>query len=81
GLADRLEKDGLVQRRRTSSDRRVVRLYLTPKGRRLLGRMDEIATSVDSDLVSVLTPEQLRQFRGMLNRIWQKSNGEEPGGP
>lgn len=81
GLADRLEKDGLVERRRTSSDRRVIRLYLTPKGRKLLHRMDEIATSLDMDLVSVLTPEQLKQFRRMLSRIWQKSNGEEPDGP
>ncbi|MFQ6675526.1 MAG: MarR family winged helix-turn-helix transcriptional regulator [Fidelibacterota bacterium] len=80
GLADRLEKDGLVQRKRTSSDRRVIKLYLTPKGRKLLRRMNEIATSVDRDLVSVLTPEQLKQLRQMLNRIWRKANGEEPDG-
>lgn len=35
---DRLERDGLVERRRTDGDRRMVRLFLTPAGRELAGR-------------------------------------------
>lgn len=36
GLADRLEKKGYVLRDRGQKDRRVVKLQLTPKGRRLI---------------------------------------------
>ncbi len=76
GLADRLEKDGLVERRRTSEDRRVIRLYLTKKGQNLLQRFEKIATEVDQDLVQVLSSSELNKFRDMLNRIWRSANME-----
>lgn len=38
---DRLEKQGLVERKRISSDRRVVRIELTVRGRRLAARLEE----------------------------------------
>jgi len=40
GLVDRLERDGLVQRRRDPADRRVVRVRLTARGARLAKRLD-----------------------------------------
>ncbi|MBC8174511.1 MAG: MarR family transcriptional regulator [Candidatus Marinimicrobia bacterium] len=76
GLADRLEKDGLVERRRTSEDRRVIRLYLTEKGQNLLQRFEKIATEVDRELVQVLSSSELNKFREMLNRIWLSANME-----
>lgn len=76
GLADRLEKDGLVERRRTSEDRRVIRLYLTEKGQNLLQRFEKIATEVDQELVQVLSSSELNKFREMLNRIWLRANME-----
>jgi len=38
GLVDRLEKRGYVVRDRDQEDRRVIKLLLTPKGRRLIKR-------------------------------------------
>ena len=40
-LLDRLEKAGLVQRVRQPSDRRVVRVGITPAGLKLLGQLDQ----------------------------------------
>ncbi len=74
GLADRLEKDNFVERRRTSTDRRVIQLFLTDKGSNLLQELDEIATKVDQQLVSVLAPEELTEFRNLLNCIWEGAN-------
>jgi len=74
GLVDRLEQDQLVERKRVSTDRRVINIYLTPKGRNLLQRMDEIATEVDEELTRVLSAEELHVFREMLNRIWHRAN-------
>ncbi len=73
GLADRLEHDELVERRRSKTDRRVVELYLTPKGRDLLEEMDSIAVKVDRELVSVLEKAELEQFRNTLIKIWNHS--------
>lgn len=39
GVLDRLERAGLISRKRTSSDRRKVCLAITPKGRRELERL------------------------------------------
>jgi|TARA_B100001079_G_scaffold76482_1_gene65820 DNA-binding MarR family transcriptional regulator len=74
GLADRLEKDNFVERRRTSTDRRVIQLFLTDKGSNLLQELDEIATKVDQQLVSVLAPKELTEFRNLLNCIWEGAN-------
>src|SRR5262245_31433990 len=37
GIIDRMERDGLVQRRRSGEDRRVVYIELTAKGKKLAG--------------------------------------------
>jgi MarR family transcriptional regulator, transcriptional regulator for hemolysin len=39
-LVDMLEKDGLLERRNDTRDRRVKTLHLTPAGRALVGRLD-----------------------------------------
>jgi len=75
GLIDRLEQDQLVERRRSSTDRRVINIFLTPKGRGLLTRMEEISTQVDEEITGVLTPEELRAFRACLTKLWETANG------
>jgi DNA-binding MarR family transcriptional regulator len=40
GLVDRLERDGLVERRRDGADRRVIHVALTARGAALAGRLD-----------------------------------------
>ena len=55
GIVDTLERDGLVERRRDETDRRTVRLALTPAGQRKcdvfleLMRTGPPLTSVDAD--------------------------------
>ncbi len=77
GLADRLEKDNFVERRRTSKDRRVIQLFLTEKGSSLLQELDELAAMVDHKLVESLSKPDLEKFRSTLNRIWSAANGQE----
>jgi|tagenome__1003787_1003787.scaffolds.fasta_scaffold20931678_3 DNA-binding MarR family transcriptional regulator len=48
GVVDTLEKDGLIERRRSDTDRRVIRLHLTGTGRqRLSGSAAKLATEFD----------------------------------
>lgn len=74
GLVDRLENDGLVSRQRSSADRRVINLYLTPKGHDILVDMNRIALEVDRQLVQVLSEEELAIFISLTTRIWSAAN-------
>lgn len=74
GLADRLEKQGLVKRLRSSNDRRVVTLHLTSKGHQLLASIDQIAEGVDNELVSGMSRTALDEFRQTLDLIWSNAN-------
>lgn len=74
GLADRLERDGLVERRRTTTDRRIIRLHLTQKGTDLLDKIGNLATEVDQELVQNLSNSELMAFRSLLNRIWRQAS-------
>ncbi|MFQ6606469.1 MAG: MarR family winged helix-turn-helix transcriptional regulator [Fidelibacterota bacterium] len=74
GLADRLEKDGYVVRKRTARDRRVIHLWLTDKGRQLLKEFEDVVATTDQELIQQLSPEELGSFRNMLNRIWKQAN-------
>ncbi|EIP87576.1 transcriptional regulator, MarR family protein [Burkholderia humptydooensis MSMB43] len=77
-LLDRVEKRGLLQRVRSSEDRRVVRLELTDEGRELTKRMPVIFRSVLDQVLDGLTPEEVGFLKSMLRRILVNS-GECPG--
>ncbi|QRA09898.1 MarR family transcriptional regulator [Burkholderia thailandensis] len=76
-LLDRVEKRGLLQRVRSSEDRRVVRLELTDEGRELTKRMPEIFRSVLDQVLEGFTPEEVGFLKSMLRRILVNS-GECP---
>jgi DNA-binding MarR family transcriptional regulator len=74
GLADRMEKDGLVERRRTSSDRRIIQLFLTNKGKSLFNKIEDIIVDVDQQLVKDLSLKEIDTLHKMLQSIWDQSN-------
>lgn len=77
GLADRLEKDGFVERRRDSPDRRVIQLFLSEKGRNLIRKTDSIVTAVDRRIIKFLPESELSKLRNMLINIWDASNNRK----
>ena len=66
---DRLEDEGLVIRRRDEEDRRVVRIELTPAGRRRYAELREVAASVDAQLRSLLDHDEVAILERALHRI------------
>ncbi len=75
GLADRLEKDGFVERRRSSHDRRVIRLHITAKGEQVHTELEPLVIAVDRDLTKVLESKELSALRNALNQIWTHADG------
>ena len=68
-LVDRLEKRGLLTRVRSSEDRRVVRLALTPEGQSVAARMPAIFNSVIDSFLGGFTAEEVGFLKSMLRRV------------
>ncbi len=69
GVLDRMEKNSWVERREDSSDRRSNRLFLTGKGRRLLGKVMPEHFALLSQATGELAIGQLQQLYQWLDVI------------
>lgn len=67
-LIDELADKGLVQRKRSTTDRRHSELLLTKKGKRTLERLSKIVVAHEADLCGALTREE----RDTLARLGRK---------
>jgi DNA-binding MarR family transcriptional regulator len=68
-LVDRLERRGLVGRRRESEDRRVVEVHLEPAGERLLGEAKVFRGSDLHLAVAAMTREERKRMTVALRRL------------
>ncbi len=68
-LLDRLERQGLVQRSRSSADQRVVHLSLTDLGRTTIAKAPLPLEGVLPDALSRLTHEDLVDLQRQLDRL------------
>ena len=66
-LLDRLEKRGLVARRRDTRDRRAVMTRITPEGLRLLGRLDEPVQAAHRQQLGHLGRQRLQVLSELLS--------------
>ena len=69
GVVDRLERDGLVERRAASHDRRVVLVHATPAGRALVRRLWPEYVSGIHRIMEPLTVEQQARLSELLERL------------
>jgi len=68
-VVDKLVKRGLVRRRHSGKDRRVVLLRLTPAGRRLIGRIFPTHARAIHDAVAALRPREQAQAIRLLRAL------------
>jgi DNA-binding MarR family transcriptional regulator len=68
-LIDSLQARGLVQRVRSSTDRRNYELRLTVEGATVLRSLREIAERHEAELLAPLTSEQCAQLGSLLARL------------
>ena len=66
-LLDRLEKRGLISRRRDAKDRRVVMARITPEGMKLLARLDEPVQEIQRRQLGHMGKERLRELAELLS--------------
>lgn len=85
GIVDRLEQEGLVAREPDRSDRRVVRVRLTAKGRRLTARMlpehaediGAVLADLPADKLAKLA-DLLGDLRDYLHQRHERASAEQP---
>jgi DNA-binding MarR family transcriptional regulator len=68
-IVDRLERRGLVSRRREGDDRRYVEIHLEPAGERLLGKLKILRGSDLHQAVEAMTSEERRRMTASLRRL------------
>ncbi|MDD2851399.1 MAG: MarR family transcriptional regulator [Desulfuromonadaceae bacterium] len=66
GLIDRLERNGLLERRRHPQDRRAYRIYLTEQGKGLEQTLTQCAGKSLQRFTSGLTEDEIVELRRML---------------
>jgi MarR family 2-MHQ and catechol resistance regulon transcriptional repressor len=68
-IIDNLERDGLVERVRSTEDRRVIKVRLTPKGEDLFKGVFSQHAQVVERLASVLTTDEQTQLSHLLKKL------------
>ncbi len=75
GLLDRMEKEDLVVRSPSPTDRRVLNINLTYEGRKLREKVMEVVTGVLSRVFSVVSEKELEQSKKTLLTVLRSLNG------
>ncbi len=68
-LVDRLERGGFVARKPHETDRRSIRVGLTPEGGRLFAEHHKLHAQLTQEILCALSPEEAGLFAAMLARI------------
>jgi DNA-binding MarR family transcriptional regulator len=68
-MLDRLEDKGFVKRTRSSEDRRVVQVVLTPKGKQLADQMTQVAIDTLNHNLRGFSAAEIAQFKDFLHRM------------
>src|ERR1051326_1580920 len=66
---DRLEGEGLIERRRDPRDRRVTRITVTAKGARVLTDLESVVAAMDTEIYALLGGGEYRTAFATLTRL------------
>ncbi|HVH79136.1 MAG TPA: MarR family transcriptional regulator [Stellaceae bacterium] len=66
---DRMQEAGWIERRPDPTDRRARRLFLTDKARPVLGRIWDVSSETQDQVLASLSPDQAEQLIELLRRV------------
>lgn len=69
GLLDRLEKDGWIERKMDTQDRRSLRIYLTAHGRKHRAPIMKLFEETNRKFINRFTRKEWVQMQAFLNRL------------
>ncbi len=68
-LIDRLEREGLVKRERSDSDRRVIYIKLTEEGDKLITETMHIGDKFNNDIIKGIDEKELMIYEKVLKKM------------
>jgi DNA-binding MarR family transcriptional regulator len=68
-LVDELERRGVIERRRNSTDRRLYALHLTAQGEQLMREIGQVGMAHENDMCSALSATERTTLRELLQRV------------
>ena len=80
-VIDNIEKRGLVQRRRSQVDRRIVNIYLTEQGFKLLKEVDPLLKTLIEEVYGLLSVTERRQLMKLSRKVRDASIKRNGGNP
>lgn len=69
GIIDRLESQGLVERRHSPEDRRVFLIYLTEAGRELEETLSRLSLEANTEVASNLSKDEKQNLLALLKKL------------
>lgn len=61
-----MEKNGLIERKSDENDLRIMRVYITEKGRETIKKCDEAIENMENELYETFTEEEIDMFARLL---------------
>lgn len=77
GVVDRMEKKMLVKRTRDDSDRRVVKVVLTPKGKNMQEKLSTTKKRIMEKITTNLSLQEIQQLGILLDKMMKNVEREE----
>jgi MarR family transcriptional regulator for hemolysin len=74
----RMEAEGLIERRRTSADRRAAIVHLTDAGEAMHERLSGIVSASGDIVLKGFSPQEIDEFVGYLRRIIENVGAATP---
>jgi DNA-binding MarR family transcriptional regulator len=68
-MVQRMGQAGLVSRTTDPDDARITRLHVTPKGRNLLGQMEEVWQEIEARTMAEFDTDECATLRRLLTRV------------
>ena len=68
-MLSRLERKGVIARKPSEEDRRIVRLHITPAGRKVYPKLRDVVIRVLNHLTTGFSPEEVHASSGFLRRM------------
>lgn len=63
-----MEKNGLIQRKSDENDLRIMRVYITEKGRQVQKKCDEAIENMEKEIYEGFTPDEIETFKMLLTK-------------
>ena len=75
-MIDRMEATGLLHKKKDDIDKRTSRLFLTPKGRESVGKINEAWRTLEGKTLDGFTAEEKETLTKLLSRVLGNLKGE-----